>query len=368
MEFFESTLFRTLLHWLSIIVPSQRIYFLYLLSAIILAFISYLSLRALEAHEKPEQVKNGFLRYVFDWSVFGHRSSFQDYKYFIINGLIYYGIISQLLVGMHTFSNFFLEIFNFSFGALAVPLFDVTPFWVMTYTVVVILCFDFAVYLLHYLHHRIPFFWEFHKVHHSAEVLNPMTLFRMHPVDLFLTGSAATLMTGLAFAGFFYLTGKQPSAFTLHNLNVIVFAFYLLGYNLRHSHIWLNYPQWVSYIFISPAQHQIHHSSDPKHFDKNMGLIFSFWDNLFGTLYIPKKYEKLTYGLSRENPNPYKSVFDLYWMPVRDGFAILQKATKSRSYIVTLLSLIAVVYWYISASCYGSARFWQTSLNCHQYI
>ncbi|MEM7619401.1 MAG: creatininase family protein [Pseudomonadota bacterium] len=344
MDILNQIVNATVTQWLAILVPNQRIFLLYLLSAFFLSIISYLSLRALEVGSRPDVVKKGFVKYVFDRDVFLHRSSIQDYKFFAVNSLIYFGLISQLLVGMHTFANLFIEILNAVFGTLETPAFAVTPFSVIAYTVIVVLCFDFAIYLLHYLHHRLPLLWEFHKVHHSAEVLTPMTLYRMHPVDMFLTGSAAAVLTGMAFAGFFYLTGKEPSPYTLFHLNVIVFAFYIVGYNLRHSHIWLNYPKWVSYVFVSPAQHQIHHSIDPKHFDKNMGLIFSFWDNLFGTLYIPKSYEKLRFGLSEDNPNPYLSVKDLYIKPFQDALAILKRYKTQGS---ARLAFFAVLFFVV---------------------
>lgn len=38
---------------------------------------------------------------------------------------------------------------------------------------------------------------------------------------------------------------------------------------------------------MSPAAHQIHHSTNPKHFDKNFGGAFAFWDWMFGTLHVP---------------------------------------------------------------------------------
>src|ERR1039458_8498353 len=34
------------------------------------------------------------------------------------------------------------------------------------------------------LFHAIPALWEFHKVHHSAEVLTPLTEMRTHPVEI----------------------------------------------------------------------------------------------------------------------------------------------------------------------------------------
>jgi sterol desaturase/sphingolipid hydroxylase (fatty acid hydroxylase superfamily) len=80
-------------------------------------------------------------------------------------------------------------------------------------------------------------------------------------------------------------------------VNVIDFSWNITGSNLRHSHVWLAYPGWLSRILISPAMHQIHHSEDKRHHDKNMGNIFAFWDWMAGTLYVPKGYEPLRFGL-----------------------------------------------------------------------
>ena len=84
------------------------------------------------------------------------------------------------------------------------------------------------------------------------------------------------------------------------NLNLITFTFYLVGYNLRHSHIWVAYPQWISHILISPAMHQIHHSAERRHFDKNLGYHLAIWDRLAGTLYIPEGRETFALGIGPE--------------------------------------------------------------------
>ena len=97
--------------------------------------------------------------------------------------------------------------------------------------------------------------------------------------------------------------------------NLLLIIFYLFGYNLRHSHVWLSYGPFFSRIFISPAQHQIHHSSSPAHFDKNLGFMFAFWDGLFGTLYIPKKKENIIFGLGEIENEKFSSFWSLYLMP-----------------------------------------------------
>lgn len=318
--------------FLGVLLPNSRIYYLYLISAIILAFVAYIQVEALHRHEDEEAgvpKRKGFLQFVFDPSILFHRSTKQDLVYFAVNSLVYYGLISQFLISSHALIGLFNGFLIASFGELQAPL--ITS-WQATvaYTLVAILAMDFGVFLTHYAMHKIPILWHFHKVHHSAEVLNPMTLFRMHPVDLFLTSVVVAFFTGISVGGLFYLAGQQPEMLTIFGINIVLFLFYLAGYNLRHSHIWLNYPVWLSRIFVSPAQHQIHHSSDPKHFDRNMGLIFSFWDQLFKTIYIPRGYEKLEYGLSRDDPNPFKSITDIYVKPFQWAGQTLRSSIADR--------------------------------------
>lgn len=322
--FVEAIQINTIGELLAPVLPTSRIYFVYIISAIVIAFIAYWRIE--KAHEDHDHDNDGpapahlqerpssFLAYVFNPKIIFHRSTAQDLKFFVVNALVYAGIASQFLLttqGVAWVAHGFLEA---GFGPLEAPLMT-TGVSLIVYTLLSVLLVDFAVWATHTMQHKIPLLWHFHAVHHSAEVMTPLTLYRMHPVDLVLAAVNVSITTGIAYAGLFYLTGETPQELTVLGLNIIVMLFYVFGYNLRHSHIWVQYPAWVSKIFISPAQHQIHHSSDPKHFDKNMGLIFSFWDGLFGSLYIPKHYEKLTFGLSRDNPNPFKSVKDIYLMP-----------------------------------------------------
>nr|WP_305907128.1 creatininase family protein [Methylomarinum sp. Ch1-1]MDP4519854.1 creatininase family protein [Methylomarinum sp. Ch1-1] len=99
---------------------------------------------------------------------------------------------------------------------------------------------------------------------------------------------------------------------------MVLILFYLFGYNLRHSHIWLSYGPFFSKLLISPAQHQIHHSANPTHFDKNFGFIFAIWDALFRSLYIPKQREILLFGLGGHENKQFSSFWSLYLMPFKN--------------------------------------------------
>ncbi|MEP3671950.1 MAG: creatininase family protein [Hyphomicrobiales bacterium] len=325
---FEQIQLNTLGQYLSVFLPSSRVYWLYLVCAVVLAFVAYLQFN--HGHDEDDEEievtpKKSFLAFLFDKDVYLHRSTWQDVKYFAINAIVYYGVVTQFLIGTHGFALFFNNGLSSVFGEVQAPIIT-NELGLVVYTILSVIALDLGVYISHRAQHAIPILWEFHKVHHSAEKMTPITLFRMHPVDLFITALTTSFLGGLAFAGLFYLTGEKPQALTLFGLNIIVFVFYIAGYNLRHSHIWLNYPVWLSKILISPAQHQIHHSTDPKQFDRNFGLIFSIWDQLGRSHYIPRGFEKLTFGLNHDEPNPFKSIAEIYYKPFVWAGGIISKA------------------------------------------
>ncbi|MBT3659004.1 MAG: sterol desaturase family protein [Rhodospirillaceae bacterium] len=86
--------------------------------------------------------------------------------------------------------------------------------------------------------------------------------------------------------------------------------------------VWLDYGP-LSYIFISPAQHQIHHSRLPEHRDKNCGFAFAFWDALFGTLYVPKDREVFPMGLGDGTDGEWHSIWRMHVWPVRMAAKLL---------------------------------------------
>jgi hypothetical protein len=57
------------------------------------------------------------------------------------------------------------------------------------------------------------------------------------------------------------------------------------------------------YIFVTPSHHRVHHASNTKYLDKNMGMVLIIWDRMFGTFKAEEKeteYEKIKYGLTSE--------------------------------------------------------------------
>jgi sterol desaturase/sphingolipid hydroxylase (fatty acid hydroxylase superfamily) len=142
------------------------------------------------------------------------------------------------------------------------------------------------------LQHTSPWLWELHKVHHSAEVLTPITVYRTHPLESYINGLRGALVTGLV-AGFFaYLSRGRASSYLLLGVPAMNFLFNLLGSNLRHSHIWLSYGAKIEHILISPAQHQIHHSVEIEESMSNYGAFLAIWDWLGSSLTIASQPPK----------------------------------------------------------------------------
>jgi sterol desaturase/sphingolipid hydroxylase (fatty acid hydroxylase superfamily) len=187
--------------WFAAIVPQERIFIAYLLSALVLAYISYLFFRSSTEIQKPDTSK-GFLKYVFGGDAYTHKSALQDYWFFITNAVVYYLFTTQFLLGEHIFTTGTYQLIKLSFGTLDTPVLTGLPTKIL-YTLAAVLAADFAIFITHYLTHKNHILWNFHMVHHSAEVLNPMTLHRMHPLDLAFTASVSALLIGIATGGFF---------------------------------------------------------------------------------------------------------------------------------------------------------------------
>ncbi len=69
--------------------------------------------------------------------------------------------------------------------------------------------------------------------------------------------------------------------------------------HFQHSHLWIAFRGLAGRVLISPAHHQVHHSTNPVHFNKNLGSCLAVWDWMFGTLHVPAKApERLNFGVA----------------------------------------------------------------------
>lgn len=171
-----------------------------------------------------------------------------------------------------------------------------------------LLAFDLGTYVTHRLSHRVPVLWAFHRLHHSAEQLTPLTLERKHPVYTLLSVLIDCAVVAPVQALIIYLFGAQGHLAVLGatNMGFVVFAY--CAASLRHTHIWLSYGPVLDRIVVSPALHQIHHSAAPQHWDRNYGEVLAIWDWAFGSLYQPDGREELTFGIGDGQPQPHTNI------------------------------------------------------------
>lgn len=197
-------------------------------------------------------------------------------------------------------------------------------------TVALFLAYEFGYWLNHYLSHRVPFMWEFHRVHHSAEVLTPVTSCRVHPVYMMIFANILAISTATMNGFVNYLFGDTSYQYALSDTNIILVVFIHIYVHLQHTHIWIPFRGIFGRIFMSPAHHQIHHSDNPKHFDKNMGSCLAIWDWLFGTLYVPSKEpEKISFGVGPDHAHAH-TVRGEFIVPFVRAFALVKKALPQK--------------------------------------
>jgi sterol desaturase/sphingolipid hydroxylase (fatty acid hydroxylase superfamily) len=191
--------------------------------------------------------------------------------------------------------------------------------------VLLFLAYDLGTYLTHRLSHMIPALWAFHRVHHSAEELNPLTLTRKHPVYSLLSVAIDCVTVAPLQALVLYGFGASANIAALGFANIGFVAFVYAASTLRHTHIWLSFGPVLDRVVVSPALHQIHHSRAPRHFDRNFGEMLSLWDWLFGTLYLPRQREELSFGLAGEERQPHPTLATALLEPFGYAWRALRK-------------------------------------------
>ena len=288
--------------------PKKRLFWGYLLSALLFSFL-WLCIF------KRENIKNTAL-IIFSKKIWLSRSSLLDLKCFFINKMLLNffrpHFVTQIVVATAVFELLHMQSF-FKLG-----MYSNIPFWIAAtlFTITYFLIDDWSRFIVHSALHKIPFLWEFHKFHHSAETLTPLTVTRTHPFEgmIFILRSAIT--QGVSIAIFVFLFGQQITLITVLGVNISVIFFHSLGSNLRHSHIAIRYPIFIEKYLMSPAQHQLHHSSKKEHFDKNFGVALSIWDRLNGS-FMHSKIDQFKFGIGRETGEYTKSLANMYLSPFK---------------------------------------------------
>jgi len=248
--------------------------------------------------------------------VWWHPSSRVDLQLMALKGLLQSAVLGAYGVSMLAVAGLTAGWLRRTVGVPEAPLVP-AGFAAAGFTLAIFVAEDFTRYALHRLMHAVPVLWDFHKVHHSAEVLTPFSLYRTHPVESALNAARGALTVGAVTGLAVWACGPSLRAWEVVGVDALGFAWTLLGANLRHSHVWLSYGRRVEGWLLSPAQHQVHHSADPRHFNTNYGTTLALWDRLAGSLYrTTARREPLRFGLAPDDALMGRGALGLLMLPV----------------------------------------------------
>ena len=174
---------------------------------------------------------------------------------------------------------------------------------------------DMTQYWWHRLSHTVPALYSLHRPHHEAAYMSIRIVYRNNVFFyLFMPGlwfSGALIYLGAGWVYAFYIVIKMTVIFGAHS-------------DLRwdkklYDIAWLSPVMWVVERTIStPSTHSAHHG---KHADDgvtnykgNFGNLLFFWDVLFGTAKITRRYPK---AIGVENLPDTSASEQLFWPVIR---------------------------------------------------
>ena len=279
--------------------PNKRLFWIYIISSILMGILYF-------------YISKKNTRVILSSKLWLHPSAKLDYYYFVLSYFVNIFLLAPYILSAKSVAFYVNSFLNEHFEYFDNDLFSYTQI-IFLYTITLFLISDFTRYWLHRFLHTIPFLWEFHKVHHSAKVLTPITFYRVHPIENFLFGLRYSLSAGFVTGVFIYFFGAMIDIYMVFGVNVFLFLFSTLGANLRHSHVPFAYFSFIEKWFMSPKQHQIHHST--KHFNKNYGGFISIWDRFFGSLQLSNEVKVMKFGLRKNQMPDYTSLKSLIFRP-----------------------------------------------------
>lgn len=152
---------------------------------------------------------------------------------------------------------------------------------------------DFVQWNTHRLLHRVPFLWNFHKVHHSVTEMGFAAHLRYH------------WMEPVVYKSILYIPLAIIGGFNVEAVAIVHFSSLTIGH-LNHANLGWDYGI-LKYIFNNPKMHIWHHVKDlPKEAKHgiNYGISLSIWDYIFRTDYVPYDGRDIELGFDGDDEFP----------------------------------------------------------------
>jgi sterol desaturase/sphingolipid hydroxylase (fatty acid hydroxylase superfamily) len=151
---------------------------------------------------------------------------------------------------------------------------------------------DFWIYWWHRANHEIPLLWRFHQVHHFDEMLDSTSALRFHFGEVVLSALVRACVI---------------VAFDTPLSSVLLFeALVLMSTIFHHSDAKLppRLERTLARVIITPSIHWVHHHALRTDTDSNYGTIFSFWDPLFRSQSLTKRWTTMPIGVEGRRDRP----------------------------------------------------------------
>ena len=139
---------------------------------------------------------------------------------------------------------------------------------------------DIAYYALHCADHYVRLFWATHVTHHNSEKFN-------------LTVSIRSSVFQPMYRFLFYL---PLAGFGFEPMHIMFMYAACQAYGFWVHTEYIGKLGWLEYVLVTPSHHRVHHASNLRYLDKNMGMVLIVWDKLFGTFQEEMEEEKPVYG------------------------------------------------------------------------
>ena len=160
---------------------------------------------------------------------------------------------------------------------------------------------DFMYYWLHRIDHYCRLFWAVHVTHHNSEEFNLTVGFRssvFQPLYRFIYFIPLSILGFKGIDIMFMYSATQIYGILVHTQSIKKMGF-------------------LEHILVTPSHHRVHHASNVRYLDKNMGMVLIIWDMLFGSFQKEEDNDPVRYGLTKNiNTNNPGMVIFHEWLSI----------------------------------------------------
>jgi sterol desaturase/sphingolipid hydroxylase (fatty acid hydroxylase superfamily) len=219
----------------------------------------------------------------------------QDLFWIILNGWALYFVLDYVFECIRSGLNFgFFSLI----GQSAASFQFISGFPLLLQVIVVLVIGDFVEWCVHNLLHRISWLWSFHRLHHSIHVMDWLGNWRFSWMEIIVYKTFKYLPLAL-------LGARWETLLITSVISTII------G-NLNHSNLFISWGP-LRYLFNSPRMHIWHHDKFPaNNIGYNFAIVFSLWDWLFGTAYMPMDKSPKALGFYGDERFPHNVFLRLF--------------------------------------------------------